>query len=149
MSAAPLLFNEEAAAATPTPIELPDLELPEKRGVEPPRAIPRSLPTIASTPSRAPALESTIDAEMRLLTDAQAANQAGDPRRALQLLDEFALRFPASRLTDVRTVARLVALCKVGQADLARREAARFLAKYPNSPFQDRVRGICASKVKP
>jgi hypothetical protein len=93
--------------------------------------------------------EPTIDGEMRLLNEAQAATQAGDSRRALSLLDAYAVRFPAGRLSDVRTVTRLVALCQLGQVSLARREADRFRAKHPGSPFDDRVKGICASKASP
>jgi hypothetical protein len=93
--------------------------------------------------------EPTIDGEMRLLNEAQVANQAGDSRRALSLLDAYAVRFPAGRLSDVRTVTRLVALCQLGQVSLARREADRFLARHPDSPFNDRVKGICASKAGP
>lgn len=93
--------------------------------------------------------EPTIDGEMRLLNEAQAANQAGDSRRALSLLDAYAVQFPAGRLSDVRTVTRLVALCQLGQVSLARREADRFQAKHPNSPFNDRVKGICVPKAGP
>jgi hypothetical protein len=93
--------------------------------------------------------EPTIDGEMRLLNEAQAATQAGDSRRALSLLDAYTVRFPAGRLSDVRTVTRLVALCQLGQVSLARREADRFRAKHPGSPFDDRVKGICASKASP
>ena len=104
-------------------------------------------PGIAAAPHDAD--EPTIDGEMHLLNEAQAANPAGDSRRALSLLDAYAVQFPAGRLSDVRTVTRLVALCQLGQVGLARREADRFRAKHPNSPFNDRVKGICAPKAGP
>jgi hypothetical protein len=84
---------------------------------------------------------------MRLLSQAQAANQAGNSWHALNLLDEYSVRFPSGRLADVRAVARLVALCNLGQVSLARQEALRFQAKYPNSPFSDRVKGVCQPKA--
>jgi hypothetical protein len=93
--------------------------------------------------------EPTIDGEMRLLNEAQAANQAGDSRRALRLLDAYAVQFPTGRLSDVRTVTRLIAVCQLGQVSLARQEADRFRARHPNSPFNDRVKGICAPKASP
>jgi hypothetical protein len=102
---------------------------------------------LRSDTARASVDEATIDGEMRLLGDAQAANLSGDSRRALALLDEYSRRFPAGRLNDVQTVARLVALCNLGQASLARREAARFQARYPHSPFSERVKRICAPQA--
>lgn len=115
---------------------------PAKRAAAPNRA-PR-----ASAPD-APGDEPTIDGETLLLNEAQAANLAGDSRRALTLLDEYSRRFPSGRLTDVKTVARLVALCTLGQVSLVRREAARFEARHPNSPFAERVNRICPTKAAP
>ena len=99
--------------------------------------------------ARGPAVESTIDEEMHLLNEAQAADDAGDWPRALKLLDEYPRRFPSSRLADARAVAHLVVLCKLGRVTAARHEAVRFLSRYPNSPFTDRVKGICVSKDSP
>jgi hypothetical protein len=99
--------------------------------------------------ARGPAVESTIDEEMHLLNEAQAADDAGDWRRALKLLDEYPRRFPSSRLAEARAVEHLVVLCKLGRMTAARQEAVRFLARYPNSPFTDRVKGICVSKDGP
>jgi hypothetical protein len=98
---------------------------------------------------RGPALESTIDEEMHVLNEARAADDAGDWRRALQLLDEYPRRFPSGRLADARAVEHLVVLCKLGRVTAARQEAVHFLSRYPNSPFTDRVKGICVSKDSP
>jgi hypothetical protein len=103
---------------------------------------------VPKTP-RGPAVESTIDEEMHVLKEAQAADDAGDWRRALQLLDEYPRRFPSSRLADARAVEHLVVLCKLGRVTAARQEAVHFLSRYPNSPFSDRVKGICVSKGGP
>jgi hypothetical protein len=110
---------------------------------------PRRVPRSSGASKAGAAHEPTIDGEMHLLNEAQAANQSGDSRRALTLLDEYAVRYPAGRLADVRAVARLVALCNLGQVGVARQEAERFQAKYPHSPFNDRVKGICTSKAAP
>jgi hypothetical protein len=108
---------------------------------------PRRL-ALPKTP-RGPAVEPTIDEEMHVLNEAQAADDAGDWRRALQLLDEYPRRFPSGRLADARAVEHLVVLCKLGRVTAARQEATRFLSRYPNSPFTDRVKGICVSKNSP
>lgn len=93
-----------------------------------------------------PTVESTIDEEVHLLNEAQVADDAGDWQRALKLLDEYPKRFPASHLADARAVAHLVVLCKLGRVTAARGEAVRFLSRYPNSPFTDRVQRNCNSK---
>jgi hypothetical protein len=113
--------------------------------VAPTRSAARSATRSASPRgARAPATDGTIDGEMSLLKEAQAAGADGNWQRALRLLDEYAVRFPSGRLADVRAVARLTALCKLGQTTMARSEAERFLARYPNSPFTDRVKRVCA-----
>lgn len=104
---------------------------------------------VRSATTRPSPREATIDGEMRLLNQAQAANLAGDSRRALLLLDDYAQRYPSGRLNDVSTVARLIALCNLGQVSLARHEAARFQARYPKSPFKERISRICAPQVLP
>jgi hypothetical protein len=96
-----------------------------------------------------PATDATIDGEMRLLKEAQAAGTDGNWQRALLLLDEYAVRFPSGRLADVRAVAHMTALCKLGQTTMARSEAERFLARHPNSPFTDRVKRVCATMADP
>jgi hypothetical protein len=143
----------QAAIGKPAPTTLPEpaLAIAGVPGAETAATLeaPRRLPRSSGASKAGAGREPTIDGEMHLLNQAQAANQSGDSRRALTLLDEYAVRYPAGRLADVRAVARLVALCNLGQASLARQEAERFQAKYPHSPFNDRVKGICASKAAP
>jgi hypothetical protein len=113
---------------------------------------PAARPSTSSSLPRimhAPATDTTIDGEMRFLKDAQAAGADGNWHRALRLLDEYAARFPSGRLADVRAVAHLTALCQLGQTRLARSEAKRFLGRYPNSPFTDRVQRVCARAADP
>ncbi len=98
------------------------------------------------SPASPSAREGTIDEEVRLLNEAQAALRAGDPRRALTRTDEHARRFPSGKLASARAVTRMMALCQAGQQEQARLEADRFLARYPASPFADRVKGICSPR---
>jgi hypothetical protein len=88
--------------------------------------------------------EPTIDEEVRLVKGAQAALRAGNTSRALELLSAHAARFPNGKLTTLRQVTHMLALCQSGSAQQARQEAASFLAKNPSSPFAERVGGICA-----
>jgi hypothetical protein len=120
-----------------------------------PSGAPKHSPVRSSTHSTLPRIahqpetDATIDDEMRLLKEAQAASAQGNWRRALRSLDEYAVRFPSGRLADVRAVAHLTALCKLGRMTLARSEAERFLLTYPNSPFTDRVKKVCATAPDP
>jgi len=155
----------EASIPRPTETSLPPLPSPAPEAPVPTELVPslaatappainprtRARPTRSSDmaePSPV-ASEPTIDEEVRLLNAAQASLRAGDPGQALRLLDEHASRFPASKLADARAVARMTALCKQGQATSAREEADRFLARYPNSPFAERVRKVCLPQARP
>ena len=134
---------EAPVSADPGPPSLPAITPPAG-----PRT--RARPARSTDTPEAPvASEPTIDEEVRLLNAAQASLRAGDPGEALRRLDEHASRFPASQLADARAVARMTALCKQGQATSARQEADRFLARYPNSPFAERVRKICLPQPRP
>jgi hypothetical protein len=134
----------EVGSSASRPPSLPSTEASQPRGDE-------SASSTADPASRA-GLDSprsvasgalTIDEEVRLMNGAQAALRSGDPKRALQLLGEHARRFPNGKLANARMVTRMSALCTMGLSDEARREADRFLARNPNSPFSERVRNVC------
>ncbi len=132
--------------ALPSPVvevapALPTLDTAERAAAPsetPRRKVERSAEPTASA-------EPTIDDEVKLINAAQAALRAGDTKRALTLSNEHAARFPTGKLATARKVTRMMALCKAGNAQQARREATDFLEKNPASPFADRVRGICAT----
>lgn len=79
------------------------------------------------------------------MNGAEAALNRADTDRAFSLLYEHATKFPNGRLTALRQVVHIEALCRVGKAAEAREEAVRFLAQDPHSPLAARVRGACAS----
>jgi hypothetical protein len=89
---------------------------------------------------------STLDQEMQLLKRAHQAEAAGRPSEALSILAEHAKRFPNGKLAESREVARVIALCEAGQTQASRAAGERFLAARPNSPFANRVRGVCSGK---
>jgi hypothetical protein len=140
-----------APTIAPATVEVAPSQKDDRGSVETTRRVAPTSPkrVVAPKTARGPAVESTIDEEMHVLKEAQAADDAGDWRRALQLLDEYPRRFPSGRLADARAVEHLVVLCKLGRVTAARQEAVRFLSRYPNSPFTDRVKGICVSKDGP
>lgn len=125
----------EAAAAADEPAPPPSSEA---HAVTPPRSkLERSEPAASAS-------EPTIDEEVKLMNAAQAALRAGDSKQTLELLRQHAARFPAGKLTTLRQVTHMLALCQAGQTARARQEASSFLEKNPHSPFSARVSGICA-----
>ena len=67
--------------------------------------------------------ESTLAAETRLLERARSALRAGDPGKALHLLDRYDGQFPTGLLADEARSSRIRALCR-----LEREQEARALA---------------------
>jgi hypothetical protein len=89
---------------------------------------------------------STLEAETRLLREAEVSLRAGDAQRALALLDEHAARFAGGILQEERAAERILALCALGRTGEARAEVDRFLLERPRSPLADRVRASCAAR---
>jgi len=100
----------------------------------------------ASVPTSALAAEHTADTlgeETRLLRDADQALRAGNAERALSLLDEHAARYPHGVLEPERTAERMIARCKLGQADA--KSAQSYLSAHANSAFAARIQDACGS----
>jgi hypothetical protein len=95
----------------------------------------------ASTPP-APSADALAE-ETRLLREADAATRAGEPSRALTLLEEHARRFPRGVLGEERDAERVLALCAAGRTADARAAGQRFLAARPGSALAGRVRASC------
>jgi hypothetical protein len=86
---------------------------------------------------------SSLEKDVRLLRDADLATKAGDPERALALLDEHALTFPRSDLEPERFAERVFALCRARRIDEARSAASAFLHGHPTGPLAVRVKAAC------
>ena len=104
-------------------------------------------PGASTEPDTSPA--STLEAETRLLREAHDAMQAGQPAKALDLLDQQSLAYAGGQLVEERAAARVLALCKAGRPEAAQAAAARFLQEHPQSPLADRVRTACAAPPPP
>ncbi|MFM2416532.1 MAG: hypothetical protein RL385_1255 [Pseudomonadota bacterium] len=96
---------------------------------------------------RAHGLPSLAD-ELTLLRRAQTAMRDGDPLRALSLLHQHAVRFPAGALRDERLGAVVLATCASGKLDAGRALRAAFLRESPDSPLAARVRSACEAGSK-
>ncbi len=101
-----------------------------------------------AAPAHAPSgsFASSLEAEARLLGEADDALKTGDPDRALQILDDLGARFPTSSLAPERAAVRVFALCMAGRPDEARRAATAFDALDQAGPLAERVRASCAGR---
>jgi hypothetical protein len=82
---------------------------------------------------------------VRLLARAQRALDGDEPALALALLDELDQRVPRELLSEEREAALVVALCKSGDVDRARRALARLAAHSPSSIYAARIARSCGS----
>jgi outer membrane protein assembly factor BamD (BamD/ComL family) len=101
-------------------------------------ATPPSKPWAAAPPT----FGATVADQARNLDDARATIAAGRGPHALAMLDDFARRFPSSPLEEEALVLRIEALVTSGDRSAASTSAARFFARYPNSPYVRRVRSV-------
>ncbi len=92
---------------------------------------------------RPPAATETGQQPQSALASAAIAVRQGRAGDALALVDEHARQVPDSPLSDVRAALRIEALCELGQAQAAERDAASFIVDYPTSPALVRVRAGC------
>lgn len=100
-------------------------------------------PAPTPPPVRPPPKKGMLREEVALLQSAHQALHAGDPTRALAVLDEHAAKHPSGALGQERAALRIDALCRLGRADEARAEARRFLERAPDSLLAERVRNAC------
>lgn len=73
--------------------------------------------------------------ELRLLEQARAALAKEDFAQAIHLVAEHTRRFRTGRLVEEREALRIEALAGLGRRNDARRAAAEFATKFPNSPL--------------
>jgi outer membrane protein assembly factor BamD (BamD/ComL family) len=67
---------------------------------------------------------------------------AGEPARALAILDGYTARFPRGAMAPEATVLRIEALVKAGDRPAATRVADAFLATAPTSPYATRIQSL-------
>jgi hypothetical protein len=138
----------------PVPITVPTTEQVAPLPTVAPTTIeteapPPIVPTVAIHAAKPPppvATASDLEAETKLLADAQGAIQRSDFGAALAKLDEHAKAFPSGALAEERDAARVVALCGAGRTVDAQTLAKSFLAHHPRSPLAPRVKSSCAAQ---
>jgi type IV secretory pathway VirB10-like protein len=114
----------------------------EGRRVEPKRRVtPR--PSTEPEPKEPAATESTLAAELRLLSRANAAMRAGRYADALDVLAQHAREFEAGQLAPEREYKRALALCELGRGEQARAAADAFVREHPRSPLRAKAMDVC------
>jgi Outer membrane lipoprotein len=126
--------TESAAAAAPRPGGL---------GVSPkgPGSVGgrTHTPGAAAKPAdRAPPAEDELVGMRR----AKLALKAGDAAAALAALAQHEKTFPRGAYAEEAAVLRVEALLAAGERATAEREASAFSARFPESPYAQRVRGL-------
>jgi hypothetical protein len=114
---------------------------------------PRAVPAATATPSPAEhehelvpqpaAAGSTLSEEARLIALAQRALSAGNPARALALIEEHRRSYAGGALAQERDAARVLVLCALGRSREARDARKQFLRDWPGSALTARVRSAC------
>ena len=140
------------SAAAPAPQEQPQLpSVSPSPGDEPSAAAPRSAKIAHSTPrSNVAATKevsenaraSQLREESEMILGARRVLRAGDPSRALTLLDAARARFPDGILVQEREALTIEALVRSGQRALATKRAEAFLRAYPKSPHGADVKRV-------
>lgn len=146
---------EQPAQTLATPIEAPRVE----RAPDPPyqgsaskaEAAEPSGSSVWRVPTRraedeAPQPAPALDEEVMLMRRAYDFLRAGEAGRALSALGEHARLFPQGKLTVMRRVARIQALCDLERRDEASQESARFLREHADSPYAARVQKVCVPR---
>jgi hypothetical protein len=119
-----------------------------------PAARPRSPLSAAATSASAtetkPPTSTPANAELAFVKRIQAALQAGEPQRVLELSQEHERRWPQGTFVQEREGLRTIAACRA-HIPSAVSGANKFSAAYPRSPMLSKVHSACTppSAAKP
>jgi hypothetical protein len=142
-----------ASKPVEAPVEAPAVEVPpegapaavpaESRSEAAPEAEPAPKASAARRAPRAPSdPNEALKAEIGFLDGARAALAAGQPGRALAIVDDYGQRFPHGHFEPEAFVVRLDALVRSGDGERAQRLARDYLATHPNTPHAPRIRRV-------
>jgi TolA-binding protein len=129
----------KGAGAEETTVEAPSGA--ERRRATSPKG---TRPEIASPAPLPPSPVTPLSAEVTELDRARAALTAGNPERALAVLDAYRQKFPEGTLRPESAYVRIQAVLQRGDRAGARELASRFLAQHPNSPHAPQLRALAA-----
>jgi len=129
--------------AAPRPLPTGD-GTPPARVAEPARPTTKSGTSAGPAESSKPSRSEQLGQEIELLARVNAAVNAGDGRRALELIADYDRRFRPGILGEERTAASVLALCAAGRTSEAKAAAERLTRSSPRSPLLGRIASSCA-----
>ena len=97
-----------------------------------------------SSDSPSPASANPLAEEIRLVSDAAAAINAGRNTRAQKLLRTHRERFPEGVMAQERNGLEIIALCKQGKQAAAESRYKTFKKHSPTAPILLRIKSVCA-----
>lgn len=130
---APVAPAERDSSATLTPEQPTAQVLPQSR---PRSGAPVAIPTEHQAAS-------SLNEELRLITNAKRDLDRGAARSATAWLNEHRTRFPSGSLSAERDALKLLLLCNGPKAGVAVSQVEAFARRYPGSPLLDRIRRAC------
>lgn len=135
-----------AAPAPPAPVT-PVATQPTTPLVAPPPVVdvPDSPPPTHRAQHVAAPAASSIVQQIAALDRARGALEQGDAARARKLVDAYETDYPGGALVQEAELLRIESLAHDGKSAEATHAGKRFLAAYPNSPHDARVRALMGS----
>jgi hypothetical protein len=130
----------DGAGWTPVAVDPATLPLAPTAPPSAPPVVPRAAKE-GALPAADPGA-TTLPAELGLLDDARRALAAGEPARALSILDGYPARFPDGAMAPEATMLRVEALVRAGDRAGAIRVADGLLKGDPHSPYAARVQSL-------
>jgi hypothetical protein len=102
--------------------------------------------TAVEAPGSRAVVDSVVEVdEVAVLAAVRDTLAAGNPQRALGLLDELDHDVPSTRFAEERLALRVIALSRAGMHDAATSLSATFFARFPASMLTARVRAALAT----
>lgn len=126
------------APVAPAPVAVPPAAAEVTPSTEPARSA-EARPSAHAEPQ---AGYSSVADEVKAIARARAAVGRGDAKAALAELDSYDRRFASGALRQEATLLRVQALELKGDRKAAQALGERFIQANPNSPHQERVRGL-------
>ena len=137
--------NAAAPVQAPAKVAVQKTEAPAPVTTSAPHAtveLPATRPVHATHAHAAAPAASTLAQQVAALDRARTALDEGDPARARRLVDSYESEYPAGAFLQEAEVLRIESLVHEGKTSDADRAGKRFLATYPNSPHDARVRSL-------
>ncbi len=114
---------------------------PNEPGPDPARSAEGAAPSPATALRGSRAPSNDLQAELALMTEAQAALRDGNAAKARRIAAQHAREFPKGQLASERAAVSILADCMSGSTSKARAEA--FTRSAPASPLSERIRRAC------